>query len=467
MFVDNLERLGRMDKLGGAQVNCFDAVNGIYKGLETVHVREVEDERKKQQARFREAVMCSRSGEPALHTKRRVGLSLQYWMDQRHLSEDPDIYGAMEMDGPGKPEFLGDQDKPTWSAVIECEACPADLYTPLRLSENWVQAHDEKSATPDGDPMHISKTNLHWSEPPADIQLPSAATISDNKSPDVRFVAKLEPPVIVPLQVALNLQESLGSPIPQDTIMPTTYESLLFADVDGNISVQTSAPRGCEKMINVYESGTDVPRPHHHKYTLYTPQYFARSVGDLPFRHPMQIVNILPTLRQWALIGSILRRSFVPQPKDSAGKVTVTTDDTPMNGHAKDSPSRSFQSLEEELADFLSSPLPNDPSSKEICDQTRAIDISFTASPIPQFQIRFPNSQHDGKLASVQFNVGLNGAIEAVVIDDGRPPTDDAEGGEAVKQRMRLREKVRMVLEVGEDIGMLVEWICKAPMMCN
>ncbi|KAL9626882.1 MAG: hypothetical protein Q9164_007769, partial [Protoblastenia rupestris] len=429
-----------MDKLGGGLVNCFDAVDGVYKSLETVYLREEEDERKRQQARFQETVMCSRSGKPVMHAEGRVGLSLQYWMDQRHLLEDQDTGDAMEVDGAAKPE-PSDEDSSTWSAIIECETCPADIYTPVRVSEKWVQESEETTAVQDEDPMQVANINVHWLEPPANIKGPNSEIASDKTLPDVRFVARLEPPIIVPLQLALHMQESLGSPISQETIMPTTYESLIFADADAGNSAQPSTPRTQKKMLSVYNTATDTSKPHQHKYTLYTPlQDFARSLTNLPFRHPMQIVNILPTLRQWALIGSLLRRSFVSTPSDTFDQApTATNGITTANSHPEnDAPpppttTPPFQTLGEELAAFLSSPiLPTDSSfsnSNGSADAVRNIDISFTAAPIPQFQIQFPNPRFTGKVATIQFSCGLNGVIENVDVDDGGPPPPAANGG--------------------------------------
>lgn len=66
----------------------------------------------------------------------------------------------------------------------------------------------------------------------------------------------------------------------------------------------------------------------------------------------------------------------------------------------------------------------------------------------------------------MQFSVGLNGVIEGVDVDDGSSTSDGTIDGDEGKviggRRERLREKVRRVIEVGEDLGVLVEWICGA-----
>ena len=74
--------------------------------------------------------------------------------------------------------------------------------------------------------------------------------------------------------------------------------------------------------------------------------------------------------------------------------------------------------------------------------------------------LHFPNPRYGGKLASVGFNVGLNGVIEGVDVDDGRVVWG-MDGGDGAKDGIgRVRECVRRVVEVGEDAGVVVEWVC-------
>ena len=54
------------------------------------------------------------------------------------------------------------------------------------------------------------------------------------------------------------------------------------------------------------------------------------------------------------------------------------------------------------------------------------------------------------------FNVGLNGGIEGVDVDDGRVMWENV-GQEGIG---RMREGVRRVVEVGEEVGVVVEWVC-------
>ncbi|KAG8529530.1 uncharacterized protein KY384_006167 [Bacidia gigantensis] len=468
-FVGNLERLARMDKLGGeggVKFNCFDAVEGVHRSLRLVYEKEMEGERQKQKARFQQAVMCSRNGRPVVHEGQRVGLALQFWRNRRLLSELESNDDAMDVDGQEQPE-LGNEEEQIWSAVIECEACPADVYTPARVSEKWVQENTDSMT--DGNALHIADTDLSWLEPPGDLQIPTDGTTGDHKSPNLRFIAKFEPPIVLPLPVALQLHESFGSPIAQNSILPTTYDALLFFDLRPLDPLDTAAPRTFETTIRSYNAATKDFSTYRHRSNLYTaPQDFGRILTDLPFRHPMQLSTLLPTLRQWAVVGSILKRSFASTPEDEPRSPNVLTTDGDINasnGHVPSPPA--FQSLEDELADFLSSPLPGSSIAKLGEEDVRNVDIIFSASPLPQFQIQFANPAYSGKVTGVQFSVGPEGVIEVVDMADGKGAIvearaeGDVDAQEAVRDKMRLKEKVKKVLEVSEDLGVLIEWLAR------
>ncbi len=460
-FVGNLERLARMDRCGGRGVSCFDAVEGVGVGLGRVFEWEV--------GRVEGGeveVLCRGSGRPRWHARGRVGLALQYWMDGRLLADKEKEKGSEEMDLDTTVANEDEEENSIWSAVIECEVSSADLYPPIKVSDAWVSEAVEKPAPTESDVLPMDSSPIDWQEPPPTFLSPESPTngamnidsnaISLPKQPDARFVAKFEPSVIVPLPLALQIHESVGSPLLQESLLPTTYENLLFEDVDaGNPPLAT--PRTLEKTVSSYDPATDKLSHHKHKYTLFTqPQDFARAITSLPFAHPRQIIALLPTLRQWALTASILRRTFIPSPEPE-------TPSPKSNGHspASSPKSKSFQTIDAELADFMSSPLPNDPSSSSNPSfKVKDIQISLTTTPLPRMVLHFPNQRYGGKLASVGFNVALNGVIEGVDVDDGRVVWG-MDGGDGGKDGIgRLRECVRRVVEVGEDAGVVVEWVC-------
>lgn len=471
-FVDNLERLATMDRLGGGGVSCFDAVDGIYRSLERVFSWEAGKAKEQKTEDVEEEVMCRHSGRPRLHTKGRVGLSLQYWMGTKLLSKKERGHEAMDVDTTPTIDEEGDE-IPIWAAIIECEASSADLHPSIKVSDDWVSEAVEKQAPIETNGLPLEDSPIDWQEPlptflSSDSPTNGAMDIEPNpiphpKPPDVRFVAKFEPPVIVPLQLAIDIHESVGSPLAQESLLPTTYENLLFEDVDAENQLLPN-PRNLKKNIISYDPTTEAVSRHKHKFTLFTqPQDFARAITHLPFSHPRQIIALLPTLRQWALTASILRRSFVSN-SDNDASSPISNGHT--NGDAQHSEPTTFQTIDAELADFMCSPLPTDPaSSTSSSSKVRDIQITLTTTPLPRLNLHFPNPRHGGKLASVGFNVGLNGVIDGVDVDDGSPPWQQNGaldiGEEKGKEIVALREKVRKVLEVGEDIGVCVEWMVR------
>lgn len=468
-FVENLEILGRMDRLGGDKISCFDATDGLFRSLERLWRWETEREKQQGKEMAEEEIICRRSGRPRMHTRKRVGLALQYWMERRLVLGEEKEADEMDVDDQEAGEV--DDEADIWSAIIECEAFSAELYPSIRVSDAWVSQAVEKPVPVEHNDMPGNDSTIDWQEPSPTLVQPAeqgerAATVTESnplqqpKQPDVRFVAKFEPPVVVPLQTALQIHNSVGLAIPQEMILSTTYESLLFADIDAQNP--STEPRIVEKTVPSYDSASFTSTSHVHKYSLFPQQQdWARAITHLPFSHPRQIVAVLPILRQWALTGSILRRAFVTNPNEEP------TSPKP-NGHSnsQDQPSEptTFPTLDAELAAFMSSPLPNAP--KPPSDKVREVQITFKATPVPQFQVRFPNPRYGGKLAGLTFMVGLNGVVGGVDLHDGSPNWGgnglaDGEGDEKAKETVRMREKVRKVLEVGESIGIAVEWMTR------
>lgn len=479
-FVTNLEILGSMDRLGGAEVNCFDAVDGIYRSLDKVFhwgLHRSGMTRPKEGGTWWdiEETICRQNGRPLMHTRGRVGLAVQYWVERRHSLVKQTTTEDMDIDSIESAENL--DECTVWTAIIECEVSSAEIYPPIRISDAWVS---EPVGKPTSTEVPINDIEIDWQDPPPTLLSPKspmdgigsleADRNAQPRAPDVRFVATFKPPVIVPLQIALQIHASVGSPLTQESLLPTTYESLVFADIDSQESLPT-APRSVEKTVTSYGPSNSTSLSHKHKSTLLIqPNDYARAITDLPFSHPRQILAVLPILRQWVLNASLLRRSFVNEPSDDFSTLSSNGD-----SHPKTQPSEppSFQTIDAELAEFMSSPLPSDSSSTNgTANQVKAIDIALTTTPLPRFNVNFPNPRYGGKLASIGFNVGLNGTIEGVDVDDGSPPwqqngagngaedstmeTEDEKG----KERVKMREKVKRVLEVSESIGVCVEWMC-------
>lgn len=492
-FVGNLERLAKMDRLGGGGLSCFDAVEGVYKCLQRIYAWEMEKSRESKgfndgdEEECKREVMCKSSGRPIMHVAGRVGFALQYWQERRLVPGRK--RKAEEMGRDGLEE--DNPDSKIYSAIIECEASPSELYPSVRVSDSWVSAHIEKPSPLDHDPFSLTAaSSIDWQEPPSTLlspdPLPGAIALDPDpllprKTPNVRFVAHLEPPIIVPLQTAVEIYESVGAPIAHESIQPTIYEALLFADVDQTPTLQPQSQqqqlRQAPKTRTVMETVTSyhpggTPSQHRHKYALFTQQAFARRIDHIPFSHPRQLLAVLPLLRQWALMGNILRRSFAaPSVKKTASspdsglgrsngqsKSANGTDDHDNDGDddadeaALTRALAQASTLEEELAALLARP----------SAQTRgpppplAVDVSLSLSPSPPRLGIISERESGGAPSGLTLAIGLNGSIELL----------DANGGEANTHSKAaagtVTERTKRVLEIGESIGVLVAWMSGA-----
>lgn len=480
-FVQNLERLARMDQLGGGGVSCFDAVEGVYGSLEKIfdwELRNLKVERGvyDNDEGLKIEVMCKGNGRPRKYVNGRVGLTLQYWQDRRLVLPRKHKPDAMNIDSSNQSE-LDDLDAEAYSALIECEASSSEVYPPIRVSDAWVAPQIERPLSLDANSLYISATSsIDWQEPPATLLSPDAPTEAmdidssqslPRKAPNLRFVVHFEPSIIVPLETAIEIYNSVGAPLAQESIQPTTYESLLFGKMDRSYTKSPSPSpeqgrqiRTVTRTITSYPP-TGPPVKHRHQYTLFAThqQAYAHTIDHMPFSHPRQLVAILPILRQWALLGSILRRSFAPQPTASKnhkslvalGKTMDTDSREDEDGEEAeaeaDTPLDSL-TLEEELAVLLTA-IP-----KKASLPLLPIDIGLSLSPSPPRLTIILGSAQSGRPTTVRgmhIAIGLNGTISVL-----------AEDGEVSEQTSKEMERARRVLEISESLGVLVAWMCGA-----
>lgn len=449
-FVGNLEKLARMDKLAEGGISCFDAVEGVRAALERVSEWEL-GRRRLEMGTNVDNVMLERqvlrqgSGRPKIHTRGRVGLAVQYWIDRSLLPLEGLEPGAMDIDTDGADSEAGLK---VYAAVLECEASAFSLYPPVRVSNSWIPDSVGEATAPDQNQVDLQHSSIDWQEPSptllkttsnGSINLDDQGSLLQDRTPNVRFVARFEPPVVVPLQIAIDIHQSVGAPLSQEAMQSTTYESLLFADTAAPPNPQEQ--RTTTKIVTSFGSSGN-PVEHRHKYTLFPTQSdYGRVLDSLPFSHPRQIIEILPILRQWVLIGSLLRRAFVPDAVPESPRKVDDDAAFEMDFQLDES-----MTVEEELAALLASP--SSPAAEEgisgVEETALPIDIILTtSSSTPGIGVVWP---HGEKLKTVDFGFGLNGTIEVYGDLAGK-------GSE--------REKTKRILEVAEDLGVLVAWMIK------
>ncbi|KAF4534723.1 uncharacterized protein LTHEOB_2698 [Lasiodiplodia theobromae] len=337
-FAKNLEKLARLDHLSifkdaKPEVSCFEAIAGVYNSLQklfehekkaAMHLFDVSKPHAHEKA-TRE-VLCKKSGRPRMNANSAVGLSLEYWMEKRLVFQKPDKKESGAEDTSMDVDDEGDQYDESanriFSLTIECESSPAQLYPSMRVSDAWVSDAVEKPSDPNdlfGSPV------IDWLDPPPTYAGGSEAAQNDpmaldgnsiGKLPNVRFVAKLNPPLVVPLSTAQNILTSVNVQMNQESLKwSTSLEALVLKPDDESTSgLTTDITKEYHNIRNVFvvdKNGKEQDR--RHEATLYVNKAEVACVLDeIPFDHPRQLVQILPVLRQYAHLTSLLQSALQP-----------------------------------------------------------------------------------------------------------------------------------------------------------
>lgn len=425
-FAANLERLATLDKLSVVPgLNCHEAIAGIYESLERLHkweaarLKEQDDMAGKDDEYVERSAMCTKSGKPVMHTRDRLGLSIDYWQEKRRLTSISSERG--------KPK--------TWSLLVECARLPDYGYTPLRVSEKWISSEILK-ADPEAEELMLAavggpvldwlqpeSTMLPTTEPPNPDAMEGLDRPPDGKFPEVMFVAKFDPPLIVPYGVAVQVHTSTNAHM--DIYHMSTFDGLLFPQVPDN-----KAEAGETRMIKqqtavpIYgKEGEKSTRVHNN--TLFIDKVdYGQTLSELPFSHPRQLVEMLPQLRQYAFLSTVLKNSFRAEKAIPEGekKFPRTT-------------------RKEKFADFMARAPAADAASL-------TVDVSLVTQP-PSLKLVFPFKD---RTANVKFDIKPNGAVEVKeqnVLDENAMDEGKA---------LTVADLGR-ILEITEDLGIWAEYV--------
>ncbi|KAL9579139.1 MAG: hypothetical protein Q9212_005280, partial [Teloschistes hypoglaucus] len=386
-FVENLERLAHLDRLSAAGVNCFDAIDGIGDALRKVWESETRRRRTDERTsrdEVDEVVLCQQNGRLTMYAGGRMGLALQYWKDRRQIARGRRKADAMDIDGLSGVDEQEIVQPTTWSLAIGCESSSADTYPSVRVSNEWVSfpASSNDEAKVEHMDLSTAGDSIEWQEPPpAFINTdPSAPSLEAAKQPDIRFVAHFNPPVLVSLQTALNIYASVGSPLPESSMQqPATYTQLL-------LPTHTPAANSSEITAEreVFLPTADGMATKRHKYTLFSssPQEtFAANIENIPFSHPRQLLVLLPVLRQWALLSSLLRRCFNDPPPTPEAK---PADNSKRDDEDSDDDDDDDAGEKQSVLDRLDALLNNDGAATQtqMTSKKTLIDISISLSAL-------------------------------------------------------------------------------------
>ncbi|KAI0849259.1 mediator of RNA polymerase II transcription subunit 1-domain-containing protein [Daldinia vernicosa] len=443
-FRANLERLANLDKLSVSPgLNCHEAIAGIWESLERLHRWDVQKLREDpslsdvSDENLRVYALCLRHGCPLMHTRGRIGLSLDYWKERRKL----------------KSTTVDSEDAQTWGILIECAASNSMVYnSPIRVSDKWIGDGIEKSNLTDEEMISATGPVLDWLEPPNTL-LPSSEEskehglggtvgLSGPKPPDVVFMATFDPPVVVSHAVALEIYKISATNAPLSNM---TFDALIFPIVNGS-SYDPSEPREVvftqtvPTFVNNLHGESQlepVLKAHRNTLFIYKPVY-GQVLSQIPFSHPKDLVMLLPVLRQYSFLSLLLANSF----KAKGDKPTAKEAD-------EDNDARLARTRHNEFDDFMARP-----DTKSSVDKALKVDITLTAHPVPRLALVFPFKAHT---AHILIEIQLGGRVH--IVTDNVFDGDMGHIGGNVANRKRLKSDWEHALETMEDLGAWIEVI--------
>jgi hypothetical protein len=493
-FAANFERLAVLDKLSiNPGLNLYEAVAGIYESLCRLHAWELQKAREDPavaamgEQYLENLVTCTKSGKPTMNARGRVGMALEYWKEQWQIP-------------PKRPNLLewAEETRRRWSILIDCAPPKGITVNPVRISDKWIGPSVEKMPLP-GD-LHTDGPIIDWLEPEstfvpmpdptkADSMQPNTSLLGP-RLPDAVFHATFDPPVHVPEPVWLQIRQ-MGCMMDEwplkELIIPDTFDKLVLPDPAGQV------PQGSDSRTVTLSRKTPVKglgatklslTSHANKLQVYKPE-LGRTLTGMSFSHPQQLITILPHLRQYAFLATLLENSFKEQPdptdwvepvdqkppSTNSGTTTKTIITNradydslkTTNNHPQPSTKNGAPlspELKEENGNGNAKQLPPSAPQQQRPPQKEEppilIDATLTIDPEPHFNVTFPFTRD--RKAEVEFEVHENGVVHLVsqnVLQEGRNMV-------AANGRRRKVADVSAVLERFGDLGRWVEFMREA-----
>ncbi|KAI5805821.1 mediator of RNA polymerase II transcription subunit 1-domain-containing protein [Geopyxis carbonaria] len=388
-FSENLQRLATTDRLSTPSLNCFTAITGIYESLNKIF----QHERGNMGGEL--AALCNGNGRPQMHIREKIGLSVDYWSERRLLSKN-----THNADDDNEQSKL-------WRVIIEVQEAPTEFeglstVTPIRVSNHWVSDEVKKSR---GDSIYgdIDDLVTDWLEPDLEQLMDVSEDLSQARTPPARFLARLDPPVVVPVLDEIDPTHNYAESTPMNVMA-----ALLFPD-------------GTDKVRKIVLPGQQEEKTVMHRYQLHSSlkPVYSRQVTEIPFSHPKDLQPIFKTLRQYALIATLLEGSFSHHP-------SLARDETNENDI------RSTDDLDNFLdsVNQVQGPLP--------------VDISLAPEHGFGISIVFPSSTG---LIHLLVQIEKNGELKVTLEQDNSAELENAIDIKAVERALRISEDIGLVIE--------------------
>ncbi|TLD24609.1 putative mediator complex subunit med1 protein [Venturia nashicola] len=480
-FARNLDKLALLDKPNGGDklhggppeppFDGYEAIAGIYTSLRKLYEHEKKvavgllgfgrDVERKAEVE----VTCKKSGRPMMNARNEIGLQLDYWIhrgcapsNEAPSQRDTDADGDRDMDGDKQQEASPEDGSEVFALSIECQGAESGMYSPARISDAWISDQVERQAD---DPV------IDWLDPPPTYQTNPNGEHSNSLGPDgslgklpnVRFVAKLQPPLVLPWEAMVQLLGAVG--VPQQTVInqcETYFDAALLQPTSqdaARITIQSAATQKDIKATKkvLVAGGGESEGLREHVNSLFIPKRDHGGVlNEIPFEHPKQLVMMLPYLRQYACLNTFLKASFMETPSLS--------------------PASTENALENWSVDMTLSTFPSPrlavvfPRAGSVPAPSSIIDTSAQGflSRLLSNGASTEQSTMNSSSASVTFDILSNAEISIVdqnLVTDNSALTDDtAKEQESERQKIAI-SKLSRALVVSGNIDIWTEWASK------
>ncbi|KAM7196530.1 Mediator of RNA polymerase II transcription subunit 1 domain containing protein [Naviculisporaceae sp. PSN 640] len=476
-FATNFERLAALDKLSiNPGLNLLEAVAGIYESLDRLHSWEVQKLRAdpslagRSDAYIESLVLCTKSGHPAMNARHKVGLGIDYWK-QRRLQPPPTAELA---------EYVA-RTQQIWTLRIGCAPLQDLAFGPVRISDKWISPEVEKMPLPG---EMESGPSIDWLEPentfippPDQDKAGSAHPLNPGAPllPEVTFKATFDPPLTVSSYTWQQIaQLGCGLPVVNHD-QAKSYDMIIFP-APPNYTPNPGEPRVITYTKNVPFTplGKVELSLKSHTNNLYIQKtVYGYTLTELTFSHPRQIVSMLPYIRQYAFLSTLLDNSFrkpgpsyAPATKPTTASNRTTTNNADFTGLMREGKSQAaVQVKTEDMMDtdtMLTDNNNNNTSEDKDKDSLQidieldfapeAGDFSLNVRPAPRLKIMF------------EFRPGQTGVVWLDIRENGQVHVEsqnvlDESNAVAPNGRVRRVEDIGRLLEQMEDIGKFAEFL--------
>jgi len=321
-FSANLEYLTQVERVStAASTSCFKVIDGLYDTFQKIWI----EEKKRMKWRHDLHHLCqSNIGEPGKDANRRLGLMVKYWTTgQRfYTGQGPEIHAVGVRNSDYTATFSVESGSPSTAASHKWLA-EDTLASTVRAEDIFQESSVDKPSWQDPASSQPEPANN------ADtMDVDPSSTIA--KTLDMHFVCTFEPEVLLPGHVIQSLRGT-GQMLVVRSEQGTTYQQLLHGNENANLK---PGARWTRTQYRFDKSGNHEVRTH--SYNLYTAgQYYVYPVHKLSFSHPRQFADVLPVLRQYALVNSLIQ-SIAPLRAAAPDTPTIGSIFTSLRGEGNE-----------------------------------------------------------------------------------------------------------------------------------